>query len=420
MALQITHRGHPVQVGAEKELSMKSLPANLDRFDETKPTQWEPSLVPRFSADQLDPTARAKRTEELTWQDLNDAGKAAWIVAYRQRYGGDPEILVNAGQPEYDRIDWEHTGELEVVSDVFNDVQPLRNFLEKFGWGHITTSFMRGVPAEERNQMLSFVALGNLYIFTHGLEERGADSRGEKGWRFTIKPLGIPTEEHLQVFDGIFDKNRPATAFSKHNQLNIRGNGKYGDPNRIAFELRAGDVDEKRRVQNALMNSLAGSKWGAQPFEWGKGGFRLVKLDVDVRHRDPQQVKTLPRDFATLAAQLPGVDRQTAERVYQFVAGAQFADQAAAARITQFDQRAATPLLAWDKLPFFSDGDRARIVQAQQAFVATLDRLSKQNLTPRQAAEQVSDAITAWAQAARVSEPIGRWLDGQGAGQAFV
>src|SRR5262245_54389042 len=136
MAVHITHRGNPVQVGAEKELSMKALPPNLDRFDETKPARWEPGLVPRYSAEQLDPGARAKRAEDIAWADLNDAGKAAWITAYRKRYGADPEITVNAGQPEYDRIDWEHTGELEVVSDVFNDFDPLKNFLQKFGWGH--------------------------------------------------------------------------------------------------------------------------------------------------------------------------------------------------------------------------------------------------------------------------------------------
>ncbi|MCK6552298.1 hypothetical protein L6R52_41090 [Myxococcota bacterium] len=419
MPVQLSHRGHLVQVGAEKELSMKSLPPNMDRFDETNPARWEPQLA-AFTADQLDPAARAKKADQLTWQDLNDAGKAAWITAYRKQYGGDPEILVSPAAPDIDRIDWEHTGELEAVSDVFSDVGKLKGFLDKFGWGHITTSFMRGMPKEERNQMLSFTALANLYVFTHGLEERGADSRAEKGWRFTIKPLAVPTEEHLKVFDGMFDKNRTATAFSKHNQLSIRAGGKYGDPNRIAFEVRGGDVDEKRRLQNAIFASLNESKWGAQPFEWGSNGFRLVKLGLDVTAADPQQVKSLPRDFEALAAQVPGVDAAKAKRIFDLVAGAKFADAPAPARITQFDQRAAIPFLPWKELPFLDDATKARVVAAQQGLANRLDGLAQQGLAPRAAAEQISDALAAWAKEARISEALGRWLDGPPGRPAYL
>jgi hypothetical protein len=420
MPVQLQHRGHPVQVGAEKELGMKTLSGNLDRFDETDPVRWDPNLT-QFSADQLDPAARAKPKGQITWQDLNDSGKGAWITAYRERYGNDPEIRVSPNQPQYDRIDWEHTGELEVVSDVFNEVGKLNEFLDKFGWGHITTSFMRGVPREERNEMLSFVAISNLYVFIHGLEERGADGRGEKGWRFTIKPLGIPTEEHIKVFDSIFDRNRKATAFSKHNQFNIRGNGKYGDPNRIAFELRGGDVDDKRRIQNALFNSLNESKWGKEPFQWGQeGGFRLVRLGVDVANNEPNQIAQLPRDFETLAAGVPGVTAQTAQRVFNLVNNAQFHDGPKPARIQRFDQRAAIPLLPYDKLNFLDAATKQRVVRAQQSFVKTLDNLAKQNLGPKDAAERISDAIVTWAREARISEALGRWIDGPAGREQLV
>jgi hypothetical protein len=418
MAFEITHRGIPVQIGAEKELSMKSLSPGTDRFDQTQPVRFDPNLI-QFKPDQLDPNARSKKPGEVTWANLNDAGKAAWITAYRKKFGGDPDITVDPKQPEMDRIDWEHTGELEVVSDVFDDTKELGKFLAKFGWGHITTSLMRGVPAEERKQMLSFVTIANLYIFTHGLEQRGADV-GEKGWRFTIKPLSVPTEEHVQIFDSIFDRNRAPTAFSKHNQVNIRGNGKYGDPNRIAFEVRAGDVEDKRRVENALLNSLKDNQWGSHPFEWGTGKFRLVRLGIDVTHNDPQQVKNVPADFKMLAAEVPGVDEATAERVHRFVANARFADEAANARLTQFDQRACVPLLAFAELPGFDEAARARITQAQQHFIRALDALSAKNLSPHAAAEAISDTIVAWAKEAKVSQPLGRWLDGPAGRKAFL
>lgn len=419
MVAEILHRGKPVQFGAEKEHKMKDLASSgADRFDLTQPTRWEPGLV-QFSADMLD-AGVAKAGAALGWKDLNDNGKQAWITAYRAKYGGDPEITVDGADKKLDRIDWEHTGELEAVSDVFDQTKDLGNWLKEHGWGHITTSFMRGMPEQERKEMLSFLAIANLYIFTHGLETRGADSGGEKGWRFVIKPLGVPTEENMQVFNSIFDKNRLATAFSKHNQVNIRGSGKYGDPNRIAFEVRAGSADEKARVQNAIFNSLKESQWGAAPFAWGAGKFRLARLGLNIADKDPPQVKSLPADFRNLAAEVKGVDAATAQRVYDFVANARFADEAKNARITQFDQRACVPLLAFGELPGYDAATKARLERAQQNFVRNLDRLAGQNLDPKAAAGAISDAITAWAKEAQISDALGRWIDGPAGRKAYV
>ncbi len=421
MVAEINHRGNPVMFGAEKEHKMSALASSgADRLDLTQPTRWEPALVPHYSPDMFDAGAAPKAGEAITWKGLNDNGKQAWITAYRAKYGADPEIIVDAADKKLDRIDWEHTGELEVVSDVFTQTKDLSNWLKEHGWGHITTSFMRGMPAEERKEMLSFVALANLYVFSHGLEARGADVGGEKGWRFVIKPLGIPTEEHIKIFDGIFDKNRLATAFSKHNQVNIRGSGKYGDPNRIAFEVRAGDSADKARVQNAIFNSLKENKWGAAPFQWGTGKFRLVKLGLDVANKDPNQVKSLPADFRTLAAEIKGVDGATADRIYQFVSNARFADEAKNARITQFDQRACIPLLAFGELPGFDAATKARLEKAQQNFVRNLDGLAKKNLDPKAAAGAISDAIVTWAKEAQISDALGRWIDGPPGRQQYV
>ena len=70
--------------------------------------------------------------------------------------------------------------------------------------------------------------------------------------------------------------------------------------------------------------------------------------------------------------------------------------------------------------PGYDAATKARLERAQQNFVRNLDRLAGQNLDPKAAAGAISDAITAWAKEAQISDALGRWIDGPAGRKAYV
>ncbi|MBK6689579.1 MAG: hypothetical protein IPG45_34260 [Deltaproteobacteria bacterium] len=414
---RITHRGQEVQFGGEKEYRLQKLEAG-SKLEPTTPAAWEPKLLRNLSAD-LFKAGEVKPAEQLAWSDLNDKGKAQYALAYKAAHGDFPVIRV-APNPDYAKITWENNGWIEVVSNPF-DAAGLNKFLKNYGWGHVHTSFMRGAPPPEQKQILFWVGMANVWSFLNSLEERGASGNGEDAWRFDVKGLSLPTEEHLdrwaQVLGG---KNKVATAFSKHCIINIRGNGKqYGHPDRIGMETRGGQTEEKRRMLDSLINGLQNGHWGAQPIERGANGFRLVRLGADLTHDkkgSALQPSSLPSDFKTLVKEnlqrkpVEGLTAADADRLYDFMKAATLGKGHVEARIGRFDQRGCLPLLNYEALPWLSDEDRDRVNKARSKFLLGLSDLQKAG--GANSGTAIAKLIATWAKEAKLAESIGRWLDG--------
>ena len=418
--MDIKHLGRPVQFGGEKEFNLKSLQGGEGHLQYTQqPADWNPGLLQNVTQDMLKPGVKVGGA--VSWADLNDKGKAQYALAYKAKNNKFP-VIRTTPNPDYSEIAWEKNGWIEVVSKPF-DIEGIQKFLDHYGWGHIHTSFMRGAPKAEQQQMLSWVQNANMYTFLNSLENRSFAVNGDEGWRFCIVGLSIPTVQHLQRYEKIFGgENLQATAFAKHTLLNVRGNGKqYGDPNRIGMEARGGSQDEKLRMLNSLLGGLQGNGWGAHPMAPGDSAFRLP----DVREtgiKSPRyghyQVKRLPQDFKNLmsahveAHPESGVTQADVQRVFDFVNRAQFFPNEVAARLQSFDQRACVPLLNFEALPWLSDAEKARAVEARSWFVGEMSELSKQNLTPRDAAIKSAQLMTDWAKHAKLADAFGKWLDG--------
>lgn len=414
---QITHRGKEVQFGGEKEYRLQKLEAG-SKLEPTTPAAWEPKLLGKLSAD-LFKAGEVKPTEQLAWADLNDKGKAQYALAYKAAHGDFPLIRVTPN-PDYAKITWEKNGWIEVVSNPF-DASGLNKFLKTYGWGHVHTSFMRGAPPPEQRQILFWVGMANIWSFLNSLEERGASGNGEDAWRFDVKGLSLPTEEHLdrwaQVLGG---KNKVATAFSKHCIINIRGNGKqYGHPDRIGMETRGGQTEEKRRMLDSLINGLQNGHWGAQPIERGANGFRLVRLGADLVHdkkNSALQPSSLPSDFKVLIKEhlqrrpIEGLSVADADRLYEFTKAATLGNGHVEARIGRFDQRGCLPLLNFEALPWLSDADRERVGAARTKFLLSLSELQKAG--GANSGTAIAKLIATWAKEAKLAESIGKWLDG--------
>lgn len=424
----ITHRGQPVQFGGEKEFNLKKLGGTSHLEHTQQPSGYDPRLLGQVQADMLKPGV-AKAPDQIGWNDLNDKGKAQYAIQYKAQNGKFP-VIRTTPNPDYSEIAWEKNGWIEVVSKPF-DQAGISNFLKTYGWGHVHTSFMRGAPPAEQKQQLHWTAVANLWCFMNSLESRGADGNGEKAWRFAIKGLSIPTEEHISRFGKILGgTNMAATAFSKHLIINLRGNGKqYGNPNRIGFETRGGDQAEKSRILDALLNGLQNGHWGATPTEHGAGGFRLMGLGQDLRYdqkRQELQPSSLPTEFGGRIKEhldrhgVPGMTAADAQRLHNFVASATLYDTPQDARLPKFDQRVGTPLLNFEDLPWLADADKQRAVGARTNFIKKLDTLAQQGLKGRAAAEAIAEAVAGWAKEARLAEPFGKWLDGPNGRQNVI
>jgi hypothetical protein len=418
--MDIKHLGRPVQFGGEKEFNLKSLKGGNEYLQHTQaPAGWNPGLLGQVTGDMVKPGV--KLDGQIQWADLNDKGKAQYALAFKARNNNFP-VIKTTPNPDYSEIAWEKNGWIEVVSKPF-DLEGIQKFLNNYGWGHIHTSFMRGAPKAEQKQMLSWVQNANLYSFLNSLENRSFEVNGDAGWRFCIVGLSIPTVQHLERYERIFGgENLQATAFAKHTIINVRGNGKqYGDPNRIGMETRGGSQDEKVRMLNSLLGGLQGNGWGAHPMAPGDSAFRLP----DVREtgiKSPKygqyQVKKLPQDFKNLIVEhlrahpQAGITEADAQRMFDFVNRGQFFPTEVAARLQSFDQRACVPLLKYEALPWLSDADKARAVEARSWFIGQLNELSKQNLNPRDTAIQSAQLMTDWGKHAKLADAFGKWLDG--------
>jgi hypothetical protein len=66
--------------------------------------------------------------------------------------------------------------------------------------------------------MLMWLRNVNLWCLLNGLGRTGPDANGERLWRFTILPLTLPTEQHIELAEQILRgrKDPAATRFSKH------------------------------------------------------------------------------------------------------------------------------------------------------------------------------------------------------------
>lgn len=420
--MDIKYRGQPVQFGGEKEFNLKSLKGDKGHLEHTQqPVGWQPDLLGQVSADMVKPGVAAG--PNVRWADLNDKGKAQYALAHKARTGKFP-VIKTTPNPDYKKIDFEPNGWIEVVSPPF-DIGGIQNFVDNYGWGHIHTSFMRGAPPAEQKQMLNWVANANLYSFLNSLEHRNFSVNGDDGWRFTVTGLSIPTEQHMERWGQILaGQNLKANPFGKHTIINVRGNGKqYGHRDRIGTEMRGGSKDEKVRIMNSQLSALSGNGWGAQPAAYDADGFRLASVPETPKGRTAKygykQVKRLPRDFQTLMSDHIrahpdcGVTEADAQRIFAFVDAARFHQGKKASRIDRFDQRACTPLLSYEGLPFLSDAERGRAVEARTWFLQQMSELSKQgNLSPRDKAIKSAELMTNWAKQAKLADAFGRWLDG--------
>lgn len=424
----LMHLGAPIELGAEKEENMRTVGPG-DKLDHTAVSHFERGLLPEITEDMRKPSAAEKPADQIQWSDLNDKGKCAYMLAFRAKYGTEdkarwPSLRVT-NTIDYSDLSFEPNGWIEVISSKFGSVRELEEFLNKFGWGHIHTSFMRGASTETQLRQVAWMRNANLYMFLNALETRGASGNGESFWRFAIKGLSLPTEDHLRLAQEMIKyKKMTATAFSKHLHIGMRASGKYGHPNRIGFETRGGSVDEKKRVLDSLLRGLVTDRWGAEDDIYGQGAFRMVSVG-----NTQIQVHSLPVEFRDLIRQhllehpIEGLSGADADRLFEFVRSARFYDRpkAPAARLNEFDQRACTPLLQLERIRWLTDEERERVVNARAQFISSLAELEarKDTLKSTEVAQKTVDLIVAWAKAARLAGPFGRWIDGAAREQFF-
>lgn len=421
--------GSPIQTGAEKEYNPQKL-GNEDRLDQTRPNNFDARLLGDVRPDLLKDGVQAKPANQVQWDDLNDKGKVEWATAYRQRQGKWPKIYAQPGA-DYSKIAFEPNGWVEVISNAFDDVDELAKFVDNYGWGHVHTSFMRGGGAEVVQNQVDWMRNANLWCFISSLADRGPSGNGEEHWRFSIKGLSIPTEQHLELASEILShKTMNATAFSKHLIINARGSGSYGDRNRVGFETRGGTSKEKKQILDSLLDGLVNGVWGT-PAE-GADGLKLMSLAPNEQKTDRKrrllQVDTVPREFATRITQhleahpIEGLDANAGQRLHRFVSDATFYAGGAkkAARLSGFDQRVGVPLLNYEDLPWLTDQDKAQAVTARGDFIKKLADLEQQGADPVARALQISRLVADWAKQSGLGPAFGRWIDGPNGRQGFV
>ncbi len=396
----LKHLGKPIELGAEKEYKLEALSYG-NKLEHTRPVVFEPKYA----------------TGSKTWEELDDRGKAAYILAYKKATGSHPVLQVKPNS-DYAAADFEPNDWVEIISKKFDSVAQAKVFLDKYGWGHLHTSFMRGAGGKEQRLQISWARNANLFLFLASLERR---SGGQADiWPFAIKGLSVPTEDHLAYYARILaGENLKTTAFSKHTMINLRGGQKYGETGRIGFEARGGSAEEKERVVDSLLVGLTTERWGRVPELWGATEFKLVTVGNDTR-----QVASLPAEFETRLRQelaLYGAGKKgpkpsDAGRLAALVRGARFFDSPMPARLNGFDQRACVPLLNFELLPWVGKGEKGRIMSARREFMAGLaeldDRLKKNPLPPKAVGEAIAGLILRWAKQAQLAEPFGAWLDG--------
>lgn len=421
MEPRFEHQGRPIEWGAEKEI----------RFDRFKAGgQWlAPTVVDQFEPE----LARRGRGKVVpAWEALDDRGKAQYLGRLRNRHP-DPDRVPDwyqlypkievVGGGDVAKIGFEAGPFLELISPKFNALDELRAFTGKYGWGHVHTSFTRGLEPEQQQQLLGWFVVANLYLFLEPLEKRGLGTKEDPCWRFNLVGLSVPTAEHLEQAAAILaGENHQATAFNKHLGLAMRGDGLlYGDPGRIGLETRGGVEAEKRRVLESMLHGLVQGQWGKKPWPVDVEGLGLVRLGPDAQRyllngalelwqpeRVPPQVEQRLQDNLREA----GLDPTLAPHLYQLLERAEL-QQKSGSQLGHFDQRVAVPLLHLENLPGLSKAAQAEVVKARAQFLRALVALERAKPNPKRSGPLIAELVRRYSQQVALGEVLGRWLDGE-------
>lgn len=425
MRLALEHQGRPIEWGAEKEI----------RFDRFKAGgQW----LARTQVDHFDPRVLpGRRAPE--WGKLDDAGKAKYLAALRARnpeadkngdwYALYPRVDVAPGA-DFERVGFEAGPFLELISPKLSGLGQLGAFTEKYGWGHVHTSFLRGAPPEQQAEMLGWFWVANLYLFLAPLEARGVGTKEDPLWRFNLVGLSVPTVEHLSEAQAILGgEDHQATAFNKHLGLAVRGDGVlYGEKDRIGFETRGGVSAEKRRVLESMLHGLVREAWGRKPLTVDAQALGLVELGPGVMRYEMNGVQEIwqpervPPDVSRLLQvnlQEAGLDPNAAPGLFTMLDEATLPKKIGS-QLGHFDQRVAVPLLHFELLPGLSKVRRAEITHARAEFLEDLMALAKAHPSPRRAGPLIATLIERWAKGVSLAETLGEWLDAPGRRKPFL
>ena len=150
----IEYRGRPVELGAEKQYDLRKVVKEGDPkggqgpalFQHTRPVDWKPDLLAQLPGAQQRAAALGKAVDQLVWTDLaTDREKAEYILAHEAKYGECPALVVDPN-PDYRGTGYDANDWIKINSGKFGSVDEARVFLERYGWGHIHTSFALGAP----------------------------------------------------------------------------------------------------------------------------------------------------------------------------------------------------------------------------------------------------------------------------------
>lgn len=421
MRPKLEHQGRPIEWGAEKEI-------RFDRF--RAGGQWlAPTVVDHFEPE-LAQHGRSKAAP--AWEALDDRGKARYLERLRHRHPDPdrvadwyqlyPKIEVVAGG-DVAKVGFEAGPYLELISPKLAQLDELRAFTGKYGWGHVHTSFSRGMDAQLHPQLVGWFVVANLYLFLDPLEKRGIGTKEDPCWRFNLVGLSVPTAEHLEQAASILaGQNHQATAFNKHLGLAMRGDGVlYGDPERIGLETRGGVEAEKRRVLESMLHGLVQGQWGKQPWPIDADGLGLLRLGPGAQRyllngveelwqpeRVPPQVEQSLQDNLQKA----GLDPALAPRLYQLLDRAEL-QQKSGSQLGHFDQRVAVPLLQLEQLPGLSKVAQTKVIEARAHFLRSLVNLERAKPSPKRSGPLIAELVRRYAQQAALGEVLGKWLDGE-------
>lgn len=415
---EVLKNGGPIRLSTEHEFTftkMAKLKKPGDRLGEIEVEGFHPDLIPAtVDATGMRPEAAQKARNLLTWADLNDKGRALYLEAHKAAHGAYPALRPAEGSKLATVEYGAEEGTVRWTSGTLTSVGRTEALMKQHGWGPMSLSFVRGDAVEVCEQQVAWLRNANLYLIIAGLEARGAKGNGEEIWRFAVSENTLPTEENLAIALKVLNGANPKrTPFADNLQVSVHA----GKEDRAIVETRGGHEVEKARVLDSLMNGLANGVWGSFLERHGQGDFQLPRLG------EAKAQAGLPPAFeALVASQIAKHPEQrlkaeTARQIAAYVGSAKFyAGEAPERRLNAFDQRACLPFLDYDRLPWLTADDKARVDAATTNLLAQLAQLSRpgayEALPKEQLGLQITQLMVAWAQQAQLAEPFGRWLDG--------